>query len=1340
MKLFGCVLFVFISLSTDPAWSQEQSAYELQKAYRQQEREDQKERIKEDAGRYLEQSRREMSKNIASQMGKIELEKPVIRMEVLRNDTAEIFNQLYDISNDEEIFPNEKKRGSGQGGDSAKLFDFNSDSGVQVKTLSDAGNSLRSKFCDSIHAFASKSGNSLDGIYRLPDSEGAMKRAHATHISGGKGEMKDFFLRLNTTARNVVAKACGNTDSHTCSQELSSEERTGEFEKICEDAFDTYFVSRSLPLDSLFSSYLHREMNELSFDEPAAGQNTVEGGCGDSTNCYFTSEAGQDSCNPYHCSMTASESLPKDNLDVSMPFLMADPRFSFASKSENLCSRCFKEQFKVVAPEGSNTDKAFSEAKDEAREKLKDKLAANHVGKKMLGLIGKIETAFDLEKLYPEVPKKATKGSMCADEFTGFYKKLTTQRCGNSLSEAKIKKRLENALESIGLNKSIISLPAGGSEEYEAEHVGSALAFAFLEKVAPDRAWNSCTREDYAKFAHMQLNMIDNQKFKNSLRALMDKTYAYDKEYGALKKACQEAPEKNFVELYTEKIGERYWAEAEAKVKEAFAMKSSPAELMNSICEGSGNKFGVGIACASMDTGNEPFKIMKKETMAKMNSLFNNQQIYPEGDVDSDSLEGLVGYQNLKAFMIKSVETSVRAAFEIPMSLNPALKVVLEDWEVLCEARDRMQANEALTKDGLGFSDFVDSVQTENFGSKVSSFENNACETSLKEIEDAICFDGETLSDKAPEKSPYSLADINAAKKQLADKTIEESDTGRGLAFNSLACEMKSAGLNNPGRFNTENVTTPSLSQGSGVSNYEQQLAENNLADKGAYISSPGLVHFQTYEGCNDKTRIAVDQQRTLGSDLAEVRNTKYDPKAAAEIKRAMEDQTAHIEKFHENVYSSSGDPFADPFTDPLGDYYGRVSGERGGKTGAGPKSKRGTASLGLGENPSSTISNSNNSNNASISNKESSSQTLASASESSVAKPDKVSDPSLAQPFTNLLGGAAQASRQATASAAKNPAGSVPSYRAPASSGEAIEKIEDCGEKCLKDLMENGNAETSEKTAQKVGLRDLNKSNKDVKSIFEDVLDGKLSGQDIVRLKEENEKLREEMVQIQNQLRDEDKPSKFLDKDGKERRLTVSNPVSSKSLVFNPRNERANEFVDPGYIKNRMDEFSPNFSSKSATERLSLGEYSDGRRSSAARIPVDKTKTFNADIDKTFLQANTKTSVDDGFVEQYMEHVNRNSGSIEHLVVFENGRPSKIRVPDPQRPGAYLEHPIVGEMVDKILERVEQDEMESYTVYNMVTFGQSLQEFMTSLEKENSNIATLGSLNQRLEAMRELN
>ncbi|MBC75298.1 MAG: hypothetical protein CME64_04715 [Halobacteriovoraceae bacterium] len=270
---------------------------------------------------------------------------------------------------------------------------------------------------------------------------------------------------------------------------------------------------------------------------------------------------------------------------------------------------------------------------------------------------------------------------------------------------------------------------------------------------------------------------------------------------------------------------------------------------------------------------------------------------------------------------------------------------------------------------------------------------------------------------------------------------------------------------------------------------------------------------------------------------------------------------------------------------------------------------------------------------------------------------------------------------------------------------------------------------------ASKLGLKNPSETPEDMKKMLEDVLEGKLNEKELDQLKAENEKLREEMAKIKADMKT--KPVKVIDQNGVDRSKEIKRPESNPALVLNPRNNRATEYRSRSSMQEKAEQFSPDYTT-STPERVSIADYKSKRRE-AAKVPVDQVKTYNAEMDQVFLKSNSNSPVDDGFVKRYVSHISKEAGSIEHLIVFENGVPAKIRVPDPKRPGSYVEHPLEGEIAEEILGQVEKQEVQSFALYNMVSFGDSLNDFMKKLDTEASNITSLRSLNTRLKKLEEL-
>lgn len=281
---------------------------------------------------------------------------------------------------------------------------------------------------------------------------------------------------------------------------------------------------------------------------------------------------------------------------------------------------------------------------------------------------------------------------------------------------------------------------------------------------------------------------------------------------------------------------------------------------------------------------------------------------------------------------------------------------------------------------------------------------------------------------------------------------------------------------------------------------------------------------------------------------------------------------------------------------------------------------------------------------------------------------------------------------------------------------------------------------------AEELELKDFENNNKSIREVVKEIVQndqnsGASTNELLAELMRENRALREEMKSIREELNSKPENVKILDKNGKEiGNNVISQPQDSSQTIYNPRNPSFQEFRSREFFNERAEEFSPTYSEKGPRERVSLGEYSNSRRSAIRDTSVENTKKYNATIDNVFLQANSGVeSVDSNYVKSYVEHVRKSAGSIEHLVVFEGGVPVKIRVPDPSGQGEYIEYLLDDDLAKQVLLQVEEDETNSYAVYNMLSFGESLNQFMQKLEDEESNLTTLSQLNATLEQAKKM-
>lgn len=1078
----------------------------------------------------------------------------------------------------------------------------------------------------------------------------------------------DTLSMLKTAAKNTYSAICKGEAPGSCSREKFKDKKT--FAKACEDNFR---VTLDLPVFNLDHNYNAQIASNLP-DKKYRGTTEYrpENDCSGGKNCYFTSgNNGKSSCDPFGCSMADRDSLDKSTFAPVQVYLLSSPEYSFEAESSGGCENCFLEQVKLA--EGVSPSVARDRLKAEEKNSLKmleNQLTGAKAGKALLELSAGLENLFDLSKLYPKSSAKIEQSQICVNEIDNALARVRKSRCSGRLSHEDLKMRMEAAKQTANV-KSL-------SGDYITKH--------FLNEANPKNSQGaSCSREDFAITAAAQWRSLRNQEYRKSLKVVVDQLEG-DKE---IDKICAKGnfPDESVTQRFVKNTLSTFWEKNEQRVQRLINSGAPSEEVVKSLCHDNASKKG--LICGGK-------------------SLF----LLEMGNAQQETLSRRVSGQRLEMDSFKNLVSQIAGAkveslMEVPMQLDPVLRMSFSNWNTFCELsseHDRVNKEEFAKLDSEGkapmfksrrtkLSDYINSLthRKGDFNLVLKNFSNSICNRVEKELESALCHEG-GLQGQRGEEIPYSLDDIKVAKKRLSNaprKNIVEK-----LSLNSLACKYSAKDRSEPGMFSAQDQAQPEI-RGS-RSSYEQRLASEQRERDGIVrnkLESP--FSFNNWERCSKQS-----------SNL-------YAKALAAS------DPGTEIQPENRGNHSSIGELIGDVIND-LG--HANENAENDFRDFI---ENSGIGSLPFGDGPKFP------SNQMKFSEKEVSGEIVGTTR--SLAS---------SQSFKNKMeirseGEQVQAASSRVASGTMNTAYGNQSGE-DSFQTSSIKIQENCDLNCLKSIIKAPQVVAAQPSvAEKIGVRGIQESSQDLKKVFEDVLKGDSEDQKLANLKEDNDKLRQEMVEIKKSIASGQKPVKVLDINGKDRSGIFRAPAKASSVVFNPRNHEENEFRSRGYFADRMEEFSPSFNSSGSKERVSLGSYSESRRSAVAKTKVAETGAYNADIDKTFLQANPVKVVDESFIEKYVEHVDRNAGSIEHLVVFKNGKPAIIRVPDPERPGNYIEHPLKGDMVGKILQKVEEDEVESFSIYNMVSFGESLEEFMSGLNNEAANIATLDTLNKRLEKLR---
>ncbi|MCO4753994.1 MAG: hypothetical protein KC478_05910 [Bacteriovoracaceae bacterium] len=909
---------------------------------------------------------------------------------------------------------------------------------------------------------------------------------------------------------------------------------------------------------------------------------------------------------------------------------------------------------------------------------FENKIAGKKGAKKLLSLAEIIETAHDTNVLQNR--QQGRYG--CEAELGAMLK----NKCGSAVADRNFDIRLKEAKDFLKIDPS----DAGQFIKNLSE----------LTLPAPEA--NACQRSNYAIYKRNQwigpTNVPAREGFKSILREL-------DKRPGLqalVEKNCDEnsGDKESFVKAYSEALSKDIMRElSQALTPEVISSNG----LQSAICS-SEDEFLVIMGC------NDSSKVSNKNANSYF-STFHGSYNSVLGVLKDHYRSSGDGGQERLAKITDTIERMVQRQIQITMELagnyDPFVKINMESWDNFCQMNDEMNKNK---KSSL--ADYIDSNPGQE---QVENYRSSQCSKIVSQAKDDFC--GE-VNFEAGEDSPlpFSKEDISEVTAEL----VEDFDY-KPIEVNSIKCKLKSLEANGKGRFNRSNVSSfdPKFSIGS--SDLERAYALDYSVGENGQSDMP--LDFNRFKKFNNCSGNFAEAQKSL-YEARSYSKPFYTNIKSTEVVRLVEKLSSEAERRNQS---------ADNRLNRMGIFTGTedLSQEVFSAT-----SSRGSDLLGSLEKG----------------------RVVASAKQSEDRLSNNVSDtPSVAfakRTFTD------------TASSEAQPMETEQSYdglfdymekpsngfqvnvddsgnfqavnRAPAS--EVLKPV--CDDKCLQEILNrkpNGYSDDEqEEIASQIGMNSPENSTEQMKRMLEDVLDGKLQKDELEQLREENEKLRSEMASIRESIEQKDKPTKVIDSNGDDRSQNILSPETNSALVFNPRNTQVNEFKTRTHYEDKKEQFAPDYQESSSPERVSLGDYS-ARRRDAAKVPLEQVKQYNADIDQSFLRTHTNSPVDENFVRSYVSHVSKEAGSIEHLIVFENGVPAKIRVPDPKKPGSYVEHPIAEGMVDEILGQVEKQEVQSYAVYNMVNFGESLQDFMSNLNSEASSITSLEALNNQLKGLNNL-
>ncbi len=902
---------------------------------------------------------------------------------------------------------------------------------------------------------------------------------------------------------------------------------------------------------------------------------------------------------------------------------------------------------------------------------------------------------FPIEEVEQKFKNKVA-GRVAARELLGFAKMMETTTDYNSLSYLKKQVSCEKELSEM------LNLKCGNQKKdknFDAR-IKEVEGYLGLDMKQPKKLFQklsedikqpgpeqTCTRSDYALKKVNIFNSRKNDGLRYGFKALISQLSSQPLEE-EFNKRCEDGEESMMNDSISEFLSTHLSNRLISMVSNLGNKQSDDiqADWHELACDNN-DEFVKTLGCndpvlAEKNPANKFFQEFHSDHNKIISAIKSKYaDVGEDGKIDQESLKALL------TEMKNLLKTQLQSTLDMASSFDPIVGVNLGSWKNLCELAKR--------PDGK----IEDLVMNNTYHKGLKNFEAESCGKTIAKVKHALCSD--------IENKKLSENDVN----KISDELLGENGSS-SFAIKSLTCNLRSKTLNASDKLGFGDA-------GFGISDYEKTLGK---ISKGSSGTPMDFDSFKKNETCDEGSRRLEENKLTALTGRFIRRNvvdSGEDKDTADKLEGTTQDIEAAMSRQLDSVRRELTGSTRGGYSDSLiSGVEGRVKAIRGGNPY--PSAGSGQRKFTVDQKEREVVEQvSQNTRERLLVDREGLDQQRNTKSD---VKKQEVEDlfSYMKKPSTDFD----------TTSNASN-------SRSPANYSNAPV----CDDACLKEVVAKqrmsgtSNEEQKKQLASKLGLKNPSETPEDMKKMLEDVLEGKLNEKELDQLKAENEKLREEMAKIKADMKT--KPVKVIDQNGVDRSKEIKRPESNPALVLNPRNNRATEYRSRSSMQEKAEQFSPDYTT-STPERVSIADYKSKRRE-AAKVPVDQVKTYNAEMDQVFLKSNSNSPVDDGFVKRYVSHISKEAGSIEHLIVFENGVPAKIRVPDPKRPGSYVEHPLEGEIAEEILGQVEKQEVQSFALYNMVSFGDSLNDFMKKLDTEASNITSLRSLNTRLKKLEEL-
>lgn len=1089
------------------------------------------------------------------------------------------------------------------------------------------------------------------------------------------------------------------------------------------------------------------EINDNENNENDTLLNPNDSSCPNNGKCYWQTQRDGETCGMFNCignGDAIEAGVGSDFQDIATRILLQGNTFTERG-DDTFCDKCFEEA-------AENKD-SYQQKKDEIKDKIDENLAKKLIKKSFYNLSDTFETIADTSA---ERNREDFNIGNCGEQLNAL--RNYNCRAGNSVENSVYQERLAHALSEMGI---------------EANADLNAVGNLFLNKSIKTGA-NKCTRNDYALKKKLDWMSSNNKDVRDSFQLIMDDLLNTDEIHQEMAEYCENNSLFNILqgrtmsEYLANKVTARLIKEItnDTQLMQTLRGESDKDNAFEILCRNSSSSILKNLHCN--DPNNQNQENYKYEFLsrilapAELDDNINLANIATTSNLfradvgmtgftmgmtaagigiasfaASSNVRDLPVQLNNSDPLVKTYKNTIQRILDESQRYNPDIKANLTDRTSMCQSFAKSK------EDGNKLSNILQ----EKFNGSVQQLNQRLCSESVGKIRHALCSKGEQRS--------YTPKDYKDALDEVRGQ--EEDILDNNLPFNSLTCHNNQDLMNTNETVSLVNLSQPQTLQGSDAERFDANPDFYNDSEENDFNTflqhAPTCTENQIQSIkadlnvlTDDDTFIININEETIDQEKANriARNKYKNRQRRDENNFIRQDVLPNIDKIRKSIdgditvakilnsddkniqnITSEYNRIREKFIDnrekfikdesqnfmanndrvrEKSDMYSQEMTELFNKD---PelfkeKSLAQKADQLLKENGFNTVNNDllsetqTNSNSQNINVNQTNlgalNQTLGNQSQTGT---------------TNLLSGL----------------GNNGVNRAPANT----DPLEDCDEACLSRLRERIlNRESNEPRdnageALSAGLNQNGLSDS-VLEQFTDMMKGNNNSDQLSSIQNSYQGLLEKTEEIEEML--EESPREVQE--------VVVPKAFDNNFVFNTRNSIQPEFYSREEIQPKAASFAPTYEIEQNPRRVSFMDYQRERRESNTNFNTVQ-RQMNTSIDQAFLTTTSSRILDDNYIDAYIDHVDQSNGSIDHLVVFEDGVPAKIRVPDPQNSGQYVLRTIPQSLREKILNQVENDEVESYSLYNMVNFEQSLSDFITTVEAENENIVSLGGLNQIL-------